>query len=547
MLDRLPATLMMACLLAAGSSVAVAQSDPASIERTVPKVDLSPTPDIREIDAPQPDRTAAKVGGNFILGAVAIEGATVFNSAELAKTFEPYIATRVGQAELDAIVTGITEQYRRAGYLLSYARLPEQAIQSGLVRLQIVEGYIETVRIEGDTTSSRALTATAGRLLDDRPLRYATLERVLGLLREVPGEMITDVRISRSPGDPARHQLTILTSGNRSQALAYTDNRGTFEGARQRLYATFGHSSGLVPGDHLQFDLFAIPSETFRYLYGQARASLPLGSDGWRLSGAFARGSQFQRLSGPDQKGKSRQVTVGLSYPFIKSRAFSLATQLNFSDWASEEKRGGVIVLRDRLQVVRGAVEFSVQSSTRWDGRFTISQGLDLGSATNKGDPLASRGDADATFTKFHLELQAARPLSEKAYAQFQASAQYATSPLLAPEEYALGGNRIGRAFDYNELTGDHGIGAGLELGYRLGDLSSHLKSLELFTFVDGGGAFRKNEGPGLPERQWLASAGGGARLSASGFRLTSEIGLPFARSHEDRDIRAFVSLARNF
>jgi hypothetical protein len=86
-----------------------------------------------------------------------------------------------------------------------------------------------------------------------------------------------------------------------------------------------------------------------------------------------------------------------------------------------------------------------------------------------------------------------------------------------------------------------------LELGYRLGDTKRGPKSLEVFGFIDGGGTFREHSSPGLPDKQWLASAGAGARFSALGFLWSGEIGVPVASSHANRDVRAFFSVARAF
>ena len=126
------------------------------------------------------------------------------------------------------------------------------------------------------------------------------------------------------------------------------------------------------------------------------------------------------------------------------------------------------IVQRDRIQVARAWLNFNRVAGTRIDGQFGISQGIDLGSATEKGDLRASRPFASSKFTKFNASLQVTAPLSERLRLRFDSIAQFSTKPLLAPEEFALGGSRIGRGFDFNELTGDHGIGAMLELGYRL-------------------------------------------------------------------------------
>ena len=97
------------------------------------------------------------------------------------------------------------------------------------------------------------------------------------------------------------------------------------------------------------------------------------------------------------------------------------------------------------------------------------------------------------------------------------------------------------------EVTGDHGIGAAVEIGYRLRDTKGGPKAMEIFTFADGGGTFCKEKSPGLPKKQWLASAGAGARFAAFGFSWSGEIGVRIARNHADRDVRGFFSVAKNF
>ena len=540
--------LLLALTAALAATVAHAQTDTGSIERTIPKAE--PTPEQRQpkVSTPSvPAETGARISGTFVLSAVNIDGSTVFSPEELARSFEPYLASRIGQAELDKIASDITERYRSAGYLLSYAIVPEQSVSSGIVRIRVIEGFIGKVRIAGDSRSAAAVRELGERLGTERPLRKATLERTLGLIRDIPGIVLTDTRLGRNPRNPASHELTLTLRADRIRALAYTDNRGTIGDARLRGYSSFSLASLAVPGDQLQVDLFSIPSDDFRFFYGQVKASMPLGSDGLRATVSASRGDQFQRLSGPNQHGKSRQLTAELAYPFRESRALSVAGHLSLSDWKSEEERAGAIVQRDRFQVARAWAEFSHISKTRVDGRIGISRGLELGSATEAGDPRASRPHAGADFTKLNANVRVVTPLADRLTLRVDASAQYALKPLLAPEEFALGGSRIGRGFDFNEATGDHGIGGVLELAYRLGNTKRGPKSIEVFAFADGGGVFRKKPSPAFPDEQWLASAGAGARFSALGFIWSGEIGIPIARSHADRDVRAFFSVARAF
>ena len=539
--------IMAIPLILLAAMPAAAQSDPASLERTIPKFNAPPATDRPIVTTPTlPPSAGARIAGRFVLGAVNIDGATVFGSGELAQSYESLLASEIGQSELDAIVARITARYRQAGYFLSYASVPEQSVQSGIVGIRVVEGYVGDVRVEGAGRSTQAVQQIARQLVNDRPLRTATLERVLGLIRDFPGLTVIETKISRSPADPARHELTIVLGSDPARALVYTDNRGTIDGARLRGYSSLSLASLVVPGDQLQLDLFAIPSRNFRFIYGQAKVSLPIGSDGLRLFAAHSRGAQFQQLDGPNQHGTSRQSTAEILYPFVKSRAFSLLGHASLSEIENAERKAGARIQHDRLDVARAWLEFANVGHARIDGRIGVSQGVSLGNITGKRDPLSSRPGASGRFTKVNVDAQLTAPLSEQFSVRIDTSAQYSTAPLLAAEEFALGGSRIGRSFDFNDITGDHGFGAMVEASRRLGD-KGRIKQLEIFAYVDGGMAFRHNRLPGLPDNQWLAGVGGGARLSLFGLVLSGEAGAPLAHRGDNGHVRAFASASKVF
>ena len=339
------------CLLA--SATVSAQTDPGSLERTRPQVEAAPAQkDLPKITGPAlPPEAASVIDQTFVLSAVVIDGANVLSSDELAKSFEPYLASRVGQVELNKIAQDITARYRQAGYLLSYAMVPKQSVQFGIVHIQVVEGFVGRVRLAGDPKTATSVLGIFESLAADKPLRAKSLERAIGLGRDVPGVIISDVQISRSAEDPAQHVLTVVLGSDRFRALTYLDNRGNVTNARMRSYSSFSLASAVIPGDQLQVDLFAIPYDQFRYAYGQVKASVPIGSGGLRIATSASYGDSFERLTGPDQDGMSRQLVAELSYPFVKSRAFSMTGHVQLGDLKSELERVGIIVQRDRIQV----------------------------------------------------------------------------------------------------------------------------------------------------------------------------------------------------
>ena len=269
-----------------GAAPALGQNnpEPAAIERTIPRQlpDTVAAPAIKDLRRELPGQ--APETGRFTLGAVNIDGATVFSSKELGQEFEPYLASEVDGTKLAELAARITSRYRDSGYLLSYARIPSQSVEAGMVRLAVVEGRIGNVEIEGAGPDQAALESIVAPLLNGGPLKAATLERSIGLVRDFPGLKVVDVALMRSDVDAGLFALQIKVSRNRVRAFSYMDNRGTGSIGRLRLFSSASFSSIAVQGDELKLDLFGMPGRGFHYLSGQVQGSLPIGSNGLRLT-----------------------------------------------------------------------------------------------------------------------------------------------------------------------------------------------------------------------------------------------------------------------
>lgn len=128
-------------------------------------------------------------GVTFVFGGVRIEGAAVLPEAKLLADWPHKAGDTVRVDEIFALAESISQAYREAGYALSFAMVPQQQIDGGVFRIQVVEGFVERVVIKGDLSEAvRAdMQAFADRILASRPLRTADLERYLLLINDMPG------------------------------------------------------------------------------------------------------------------------------------------------------------------------------------------------------------------------------------------------------------------------------------------------------------------------------------------------------------------------
>ena len=537
---------MALILFGATQAGAQARPEPSSLERTIP-VAPPEQPNGPALATPAFDTGPHFVAaGQFTLGAVNIDGATVFSRAELSRFFEPYLASEVDNAKLSEIAARITQQYRETGYVLSYAVVPPQNVEAGMVRIDVVEGRIGKVAINGAGAEQGAIEAITGPLMRNSPLKASTLERALGLIRDLPGIKLTDVALLRTDAEAGIYALKITVIRDRSRGFVYSDNRGAEGSAGIRLYSSASLSSVAVNGDELRIDLFGMPGRGFHYRFGQLLAAVPLGYSGARVTISASKGDQFLRDASFD--GDSTNVSFQFSYPMLRSRKLTLVGKTSVNEWRSFGSENGTRALRDRLRVARLGLEFSRETGTRIQGDCTLSRGLVFGAMTRVGDPLASRPDASGKFTKAAVSVQLARPLGSRVVLRGTAIAQYSDRPVLSAEEFSLGGNRVGRAFAFNALTGDRGYGAGAEISYRLSDSKKSRAGVELFGFADAGSAYQAHSKIVTgSQRRSLASMGIGSRFTIGGTAFSVEAGVPVARKGLDRSVRLFFSTYRAF
>jgi hemolysin activation/secretion protein len=120
---------------------------------------------------------------------------------------------------------------------------------------------------------------------------------------------------------------------------------------------------------------------------------------------------------------------------------------------------------------------------------------------------------------------------------------QWADGGLVSSEKFGVGGARFGRAYDYSEITGDHGLAGSIELRWTWRKLNDWLSSVQIYAFADAAQIWDNDD-----FSESLASAGGGLRVGvAPGLSATVEVAKPLTRdvlSQGDRSPRVFVSLS---
>jgi len=524
-----------------------------------------------EVPPPPPEATppanADKV--KFTLTAVTIDGATAIPAA----SFDGLYADRIGQvvslSEAYGWADAITKAYREAGYVLSRAVVPAQKISGGSIHIAVVEGFIDQVTVQGDT--SPALVAYGEKLKSSRPLKADDLERYLLLANELAGVTVRSV-LEPSPTVPGASDLTLVAVEKPVDATFELDNRGTRYVGPWQGYTSVGFNDILGLNERTSFR-YATTSDPRELAYLELDESAPIDDDGTSALVTLnrTRAAPGYTLADLGAHTTGEEILLGVKHEFIRQRSEDFTLGLNF------DYRDGTTILRtvrynqapntdDRVRALRLNGTYDV--ADLWSGQdqatFELSHGLPIFNASPFAQPIASRLYGDPEFTKLVVGLSRTTPLGGDFAVLTAMEGQTAFgSALLSGEQFGLGGGAFGRGYDPSEVTGDDGVAGKAELQYTPDLELGQLKYTQFYAFYDIGEAVTQHvHGPGTgfiagtgQTTASLASTGVGVRLALfDNYTSNLELAKPLTRElaadrgHGDaKSLHLFFSVTASF
>ncbi len=140
-------------------------------------------------------------------------GNTIFSSEQLGKISAPYENREITFEELESLRQAITLHYVNNGYINSGAIIPDQQVVDGTVRIQVIEGNITSINVEGNKYFRTSYFTKRIERATGPPLNMGKLQDMLQLLNQ-------DSRIKRlnaelKPGvKPGEGELNVKVEEN---------------------------------------------------------------------------------------------------------------------------------------------------------------------------------------------------------------------------------------------------------------------------------------------------------------------------------------------
>ena len=504
----------------------------------------------------QGNATEAPAGAellNFTLSDMRIEGVTRYGADTLRPLYQGLLGKTITVADAFKVANDIELRYRNDGYVTTRVIVPEQTIDDGRFRILVVEGYIAEVKYDGDIGPAQAaVEKLVRRLRGVRPINLAEVERQLLLANDLNG-LTVRASLEASPTEMGGSVLVVRSERKPVDARLGFDNRaspylGWSEMTSQVTINSFGgRADSLTLTGRLGFPAYRSKAIGANYDMLVSDSGLTLG-----LAASYAKSEPGRDLALLNVASDVQAYSATLTYPLIRSRlenlrAFGMLDVRNVATDITDAP-----FTRDRLRVLRLGLSYDRTDS--WNGitavRGTVHQGLDAMGSSREGSDLASRAKGRPDFLKLTAELTRLQQLSERFSLVATFAGQYSASPLLASEEFALGGPNFGRGYDDGEMSADSGVAAALELRYAVSSDRFLPQGAHVYTFVDGGHIWSRAASAPLT-RAKLSSYGAGMRANLSkNLYATVEVAKPMSSdvlTQGNKNPRVFFSLSAQY
>lgn len=398
----------------------------------------------------------------------------------------PYLNRCLGLEQIQRLVQQISDWYLNRGYVTSRAFLTGQDLTGGVLRITVLEGRLQEVRL-GNQLSSMLVSAFPGRkdkILNLRDIEQG-MENINRLRRQPvsidilpgtrPGYSVVNLRAAEE--FPFQLELAVDNSGQKSTGSEQINGLligNNLVGIADRWTLSGGRSSDFSTARDAQIV--------------QASLSLPYGY--WLADYGYTWSSYLATYRQPyEWRYEGANETHRLNFSRVLYRDDRLKTSLNF----------GLTRRSSRNYLNDNQLRSSSRKLTHWSTGINHSQKLWGGYATF--NPSFSRGVSwfgaendrykwgetpRAEFSKWHFSASYYLPLSREWYWLTSVYGQWSHKQLYGSERLTLGGESSVRGFKEQYISGDNGVYWRNEASRTLLTLP-WLGDINAFAALDGG------------------------------------------------------------
>jgi len=446
--------------------------------------------------APQAEAAAESTALRFDITGFTLEGATLLTKAEIDGAVAPFTGKNKDFSDVQRALEAVEEVYSARGFSAVRVSLPEQELEKGAVRFQVLESHFGKVTVKDNrfVSESNVLNALPSVASGGVP-RSKQIARELKFANESPSRQLNVVlKAGKEEGDVDAN--IIVTDGKPSTWGMTMDNTGTAETGRSRLGISYRHAN-LFDADHvgsLQFQTSPTHINRVLVLGGSYKIPLYQLGDSLEFSGGYSNVNSI--LGGLDVvKGGGTTLGARYNHPLEKMAMGKMASfdpRLSFGlDWRtfSGIYFNGMLVSPE-IVVMPLSASYAAQgklakSDVGFNASFSANlPGMHKGTAADFAayNPLVNPHYKVARYGASYMQL-----VGDDWKVRIAMNGQYSPDTLIPGEQMRLGGADAVRGFSEGSAGGDSGMRWNLE-GYAP-DFSKGDFKVQALAFFDTGEA----------------------------------------------------------
>jgi hemolysin activation/secretion protein len=467
----------------------------------------------------------AQAQATFDLFEFSVEGNSVLADVEIERAVYPWLGPGKTVADVEKARAALEAAYQQNGYLSVSVALPEQSVASGVIRLQVIEGQVERLKVSGNRYTSRTdLRTEVPELAPGKVPHFPTMQAELALAGRSPDRRVTP--LLRPGVRPGTMEVEIAVEDELPvHGNVELNNRQSPDTSKLRIETGLRYSNLFQKQHSAGLNYVVAPEDPSEVSVLAGFYSMPLSAT--RSLSSFIQYSNSNIASAVGSNVVGNGTTLGVRFSQtlpapvgIANFFHSISLGADFKDLNETQNALGA---DDKQTPLRYAPLVAQYTFSRFgeSGELTGNLGLVVNVNANsrqvdcQGVELdqfeCRRAYARAGFSIVRGDLSYSQRLlgwEGMAKLDFQASSQ----PLVSPEQILAGGTDNVRGYYEGEAAGD--------AGFRL---RSEVKTPALFTFgsvglraigfVEGARLKLHSPLPGQISDFTLASAGLGLRL----------------------------------
>ncbi|HEY3599608.1 MAG TPA: POTRA domain-containing protein [Paraburkholderia sp.] len=454
---------------------------------------------------------------------VQVEGVKSIPFDDVAQRFTPLVGKDITIGELIEVADGVTKLYQARGYALSFAFVPAQTFEGGVVRVTVVEGYVAQVKLTGDAGAIEPrLRALADHISADRPLRRATFERYINLMGRLPGVKVgANVPPPQNTDGATTLELAVAHKPfNVSTGIDF--NRPGVQGVLSVA------ENGLTSlGEQLSVSAL-LPKGRDNVTYVAAHGAVPIGNDGvmTAIDASHYRGNPTDNPGLPSNIERTvinDRLAASVSYPLILSNTRSLiGTATGYAshdeDRYHNRDTGTQIGLRSQVRVLQLQADYAgADAGQVRKASVNVAKAFNVLGASKGGDSnvpgFVPQNPASITFVRTGASFSQSNDWPLGIGTTVAATGQFSPDSLPTSEQISFGAQRFALGYQPGETSGDSGWGASLEVNRAFALGFAWLRTLTPYVSFDIARVYLH---AGTPSPSRLSSVALGFRISDS-------------------------------